>query len=213
MSYFGCAAFENDDALDWLAGVTRANAERKIRKGIADYLAYVNKGAVPEPLTAEQIEGIVEDVRDSHRRFPPKSWIGSGRPIDKLLDEEETEIRDRYKSGRYLDEQYGPVEIAVAASELVSILAGSGPRNLPENVAEFAITLRDLKLPLDILDKAISAIRLVLSNDRYRRMRAFHLAAFPDVSGGDDDMASICELLDRLLAAASSRPIETRGKA
>ncbi len=207
MGYFGHSAFDNDEAMDWLATVSRANAGARIRKALNSYISFVKAGAKPELATPEYIDSIVEDVRESHTRFPPKWWLESGRPLDELLKEEELELRDHFASGRYLDEQYGPAEEALAAAEAVAVLGGIPPEDLSQETRNALQSLGPVSLTRGIVESAVTAVELLLADSRYCKMRGFFLSAFPMVSGGNDAMSHIENLLHRLQTLRSGRNV------
>jgi len=198
MGYFGHSAFDNDEAMDWLATISRASAAARIRRALNSYISFVKAGAKPELATPEYIDSIVEDVRESHTKFPPKWWLDSGRPLDEHLQEEELELRDHFASGRYLDEQYGPAEEALAAAEAVAVFGGFPPENLSQDTRSVLQSLGPISLSREIVDSAVTAAELLLADSRYCKMREFFLRAFPEVSGGDDAMSHIENLLQRL---------------
>lgn len=202
MGYFSASPLGNDDALDWLAQVPSRNPLQPIRAAVRAYLKHANGESKPEPYSAEEIEEIIQGVRESHTKFPPKWWLDSGREVPQMLDEEEKALREHFVSGRYLDEEYGPVEEFLAAAELLAIACGYPSSDATEAVREAASAIARKDVPKAIWDEVIRGLEHVLSNEAYRRMRQFYLDAFPETSGGSDDMQAVRNLLTRVRACA-----------
>lgn len=202
MGYFGHSGFDNDDALDWLGGIG-GGVTGAISRALNDYLRYARSPPAPEHLSKAEIAEIIEAVVRFNKENPPGWWRRSGKPKAQHLEEIEQELREKYSSGRYLNEEYGPVEIALAAAELTATLAGQPPADLSPTAAELVRRYSAERIQASLLKKAANVVEQVLRNRRYARMRKFYLEAFPDVSGGADSMRAVKDLLNRLRAASA----------
>ena len=204
MGYFGQSAFENDEAVDWMQSIKgRRCTKQALLRPLKRYLAF-KPGADKRPLTQDQIESLIQWGIQALRSEPPAGWKGSGRSIEQHLAEVERTEREHYLSGRYVDEQYGPVEPALAAAEIIAVLSEHPPASISSLAAEL-ITGCAVRPDGDVIELALRCVREILANERYKRMRAFYLQAFPDVSGGDDGMRAVKDLLKRLQRARESK--------
>jgi len=199
MGYFGGGSFENDDALDWLGEVTPRNAVTRIRKALTDAVRYSPSSV--RKWTKQQIALFVESDLEPYQSgalSPPEDWNGS---VAEFVNKLRRESQDYVESERYIDEQYGPMELAIAAAEIVAIWGGreAGIESAyAQPAVEVCKSLRAKKVPVPLLELARDAIRKVLANKRYRRMRSFYLEAFPRISGGDDNLLPVKDLQARL---------------
>lgn len=198
MGYFGSNSFDNDDAADWLRQVTPRNAVTRIRKALKSARNF-SPGDVPRH-SREQLEDVIASSLAWCRANPPEHWKTSGRTLENHLEEESRILDLRYRKGQYLDEQYGPIEAAIAAAELVAVWAGkpNSTVNYPSEAMRVVNVLATKPVPGDLLVEARQTVEIILANDRFQRMRSFYLSAFPDLSGGDDQMIAIRDLAKRL---------------
>ncbi|MDN5924873.1 MAG: DUF4259 domain-containing protein [Xanthomonadales bacterium] len=202
MGYLGKGAFDNDDAADWLASLKQRLANKQLAKALQAALDFSPDLIVP--WSDEKIENFIRGGLAYYVKgiipLPPE-WQASGRSLEEFLEQEEKEEREYFASGRYLDEQYGPMEVAIAAAEMVAMWGGQATGEVtPYSQAAWNLvdTLKRKPVPVELVQLAIASIEKVLVNERYRRMRAFYLEAFPDMSGGDDAMAAVQDLFARL---------------
>ena len=196
MGHFGHSGFDTDDAMDWLAEFDSSLDSSKISKAFRAYERYVAGDSEGETLTHEQIERVITGALKFWRDYPPNDWRESGMSLEAWLQSEEKRLRERYYSGAYLDDDYGPVETALAAAELVAAAAGVPSATMPCEAATLA--KQAARMNRRTIDRAAKVVELILSNEKYRRMRAKFLGAFPTFSGGDDAMAGVKDLHERL---------------
>ena len=196
MGHFGHSGFDTDDAMDWLAEFGGSFDTSKISKAFRAYERYVAGDSENETLTSEQIERVIAIDLKFWRDYPPKDWRESGLSLEAWLQTEQERLRERYYSGAYLDDDYGPVEPALAAAELVAAVAGVPPATVPREAEMLA--RKTTRISRRTLDRAAKVVEHILSNEKYRRMRAKFLGAFPAFSGGDDAMAGVKDLYERL---------------
>jgi hypothetical protein len=205
MGYFGHLAFENDVALDWLSALTERNALRAIKKACRDSISF-NPGDV-EPYSPEEIDELVGKLLAYYKQNPLQAWKVSGRTLEDHLLEIETENRERYNSGRYLDEEYGPIEPAIAAGELVALWNGAltAQKSVYAKDAQRLVSkLARKPCPAEVISLAREALERIVVSERYIAMRNFYLGAFADLSGGDDSMQGVTDILNRLRSLDAS---------
>ena len=202
MGYFGHTGFDNDDALDWLSQLGDRVTIDALKRALTAYKRYRPKDQ--RRFTQREIEENIRLALISDLEDPPKWWTKSGKPLIQLLQQTEREVRDDLESGRYLDRQYGPVEQALAAAELVSCWGGKPPAKVHPAVKKLLRQLPSLAIPKPLLDEAIDVVDAVSKNLRYGKMRKFYLPASPELSGGPDSMSGVRDTLARLQAIRSS---------
>jgi len=206
MGYFGSGAFDNDDARDWLASAKGKLSSATLSRPLSKYEKFAREGpGTSERMTREQIERVVAGQISFWRQDPPPNWEKEAKTLEEWLQREESRKRDYYSSGQYLDREYGPVEAALAAAELIASLSGNPGNGLPDEVDSMLQSNAMLIPSTALIKRAAVVVKEILSNDRYRRMRAAFLNAFPEASGGDDEMRSIESLLKRLQSAERAR--------
>jgi hypothetical protein len=202
MGYFGPTSFENDDAMDWL-GERAAKALRpSIKSALSAYPKYLKSGRKGDRLSKRQIEELISMLLESWQEDPPEDWKRRRKPIKSLLEEEERKLRDEYYSGRYLDKEYGPIEPAIAAAELVAGWGGCPGTKYPREARQLLVRVAPARPPLVLVESAIDVMLQIIKDNRYRRMRTFYLDSFQDVTGGDDKMAALKDLIARLKCVA-----------
>jgi hypothetical protein len=201
MGYFGHTGLDNDDALDWIGelgdGVTAAG----LRKAFRAYKRF--RPRTQKRFTPNQIEENIRLALISDLEDPPRWWSKSGKPLIELLQQTEREVRDDLESGRYLERQYGPVEQALAAAEVVASWGGRPPAKVHPAAKKMLRKLPSGPVPIALLD-AIDVVSAVSKNPRYQKMREFYLNAFLEVSGGSDSMAGVKDIIERLRDVKSS---------
>ena len=204
MGYLGPGSFDNDQAMDWLADFRDSISMRKLTAPISAYEKYLREGPTPAmTLSQTQIEQIISAQLAFWRQYPPPGWEREAPTIDEWLADEESRKREFYGSKRYLDEEYGPVEIAIAASELIAALGGFPAPVYPAEVTDVLRACKSLKVKIAHVSRAKDVVDGVLDNHRYYRMRTMFLDAFPKVTRGADDMTEVKKLRDRLGRAAN----------
>jgi len=194
MGYLGSGSFDNDAAADWLRSLTSRKALRQIEEVLRTAIDFSPDQIAP--WSNEKIEGFI-----LRGLAPYKNGIlrpPGGRSLADFLAEKERTEREYFSTGRYLDEQYGPAEAAIGAAELVAVWGGQPGADLPGNAISLVNTLKTKPAPSSLVQLARESMTKVLSNGRYQRMRRFYLNAFPDMSGGDDNMGAVKDLLARL---------------
>lgn len=202
VGYFGANSFENDDAADWIATLRPRTAVRRIEDALRAASDFSQTEA--PRWSQEKIESFVSRGLEPYRSGilkPPEDWRKTGRSLTEFLEHKEKTEREYFSSGRYLDEQYGPVEVAIAAAEVVAMWGGqpNGADTPYDRIAaELVEQLKRKAVATDLVQLARECVKKILSNARYERMRKFYLDAFPGVSRGDDSMGSVRDLLERL---------------
>jgi hypothetical protein len=205
MGYFGPGAFDNDKGLDWLGDARGKTLPQDVGAALEALLAYRKKllPALSPKQIREEIEFLMSVLKDSalpphqKRRHGTKAaWLAAAR----------AEQEEYYGSGAYRREQQAPVEAGLAAAELVSCWRGHPPADLPANVSRRIAALVKgcgaAKPSPALVTKARRAVAAALAAKDYRKLRAFHLAASPGLSGGDDDLAAVRDLAGRLQRAS-----------
>lgn len=195
MGYFGCDILENDKAMDWLDETPVRSAPKRIEATIRKYLAWTRRDE--RRFSQKDIDEMVEREISHDRKYPPAEWKTTGIPIEELVQEEAKKFRHHLESGRYLDEEYGPAEEALAAAYLVKEWGGARDRkevSTLEDCERLVLALSKKPLPLELLDLAIAAVEKALACERYQRMRGFYLQSFPEITGNDDQMMAVKDL-------------------
>ncbi|APV48894.1 hypothetical protein BWI17_03870 [Betaproteobacteria bacterium GR16-43] len=196
MGHFGHTGFDTDDAMDWLADFRGKYSPSRVAKALAAYEKYSTTGTT-KAFTPAQIEEIVsltvlDDIED-----PPRGWKKSGLSFEAWIAKRRRDLLKHYNSGKYLNERYGPVELALAACELLVTAAGVPPAKMPLEAKRLARSARPTKKQLQ---RALRVAEQVAANKRYRAWRSENLKAFQGFSGGDDNMGGVADLVDRLRA-------------
>lgn len=193
MGYWGPQPFENDRALDWIGGFNGKFSSRRVRKAFKDYLSY--SPAEDGVLTPSDVENIISQLKASFIRNPPRAYKESGKSFDDWLRGWEADKRDYYESGRYLAEDYGPAEEAIAAVALLAATCSKSV-NVPDSLRPL---LETATIPSEQLRlEAMAVLDKVLGDVNYAKMRSFYLSAFPCVTQGDDSLAAVIELRNML---------------
>ena len=200
MAYFGIQILENDKALDWIDALPTRSPAKRVERALSDYIDW--KRGNEAPLSQSDIDRLVDYAIQHDRKYPLSHWKNSNRQIEEWIQDDARKYREELEAGKYLDEEYGPAEEALAAAYLVRAWGFAQERGEISTIEECESHLRTLsKKPLrsDLLNLAISAVEKALASEHYRRMRKFYLEAFPAVSGDDDQMRTVNELLHDLI--------------
>ncbi|MCB1584462.1 MAG: hypothetical protein R3E90_14835 [Marinicella sp.] len=200
MAYYGEGTFDNDTAFDWLEECTSRNIKRRFKKAFSDIAKYDDTDK--KPWSREKIDNFIDKLIRSYQADSPPP-VNNPRynqlPAGEWLKKWEEDLKDEYYSGRYLDEEYGPVEEALAAGEVVALWGGCEPRPMEDDDETVRYILDFLgKKPLDkdILKLAIEAVQVVLNNKSYHNMRKWWLD--PDNEYDFDHMREVNLLMERL---------------
>src|SRR5512146_2403235 len=154
MGYFGPTSFENDEAMDWLAERATKALTGSIKSALTAYPKYLKSGRKGDRLSRKQIEELISMLLESWEEDPPEDWKRSRKPIKSLLEEEERKLRDEYYSGRYLDKEYGPIEPAIAAAELVAGWGGCPGTKYPREARQLLAHAAPARPPLMLVELA-----------------------------------------------------------
>jgi hypothetical protein len=192
MGYFGTGSFENDPALDWLPGLTPKNLSLRLRKTLLSAQRFKPENV--KPYSRDEIEDLVGKLVSYYRTNPLPAWE---QDADSQIKSIEAETREHFVSGRYLDEEYGPLEEAIAASEVIAIWAGVGKLGAPYSdlVEKVLSSLSRKRPPAELAELAVQVLGSILANKRYARMREFFLSSSGLV---DSDMKAVRDLRQRI---------------
>ena len=206
MGYFGGNILDNDKAMDWLDATSSRSSSRRIEASIKSYISWSGRNG--RRFSQDDIEEMVERAIRHDRKYPPSHWKGMNRPTEELIQESALRYREHLESGRYLDEEYGPAEEALAAAYLVKEWGGARARkevSTLEDCERLVLALSKKPLPLELLDLAIAAVEKALACERYQRMRGLYLQSFPEITRNDDQMMAVNDLLASLRALLKER--------
>jgi hypothetical protein len=130
---------------------------------------------------------------------PPNNPIYKGLTNGEWLLKFENDLKEKYYSGRYLDEEYGPVEEALAAAEIVALWGGCELRPMEdddETVIHILGFLKTKPCDKETLQMSIGAVQAILDNKSYYNMRKWWLD--PDDEFDFDHMREVKLSLERL---------------
>ena len=192
MAYSGPSSFDNSAAKNWLETLSNASALTRIRRALDEARSFHHRS--PRAVSRNDINQIIA-------RLEKRQILVLGRaPKRPLTANKRQPLRNWFASGRYLVEESGPFERALAASEILAIWLGFPSKALfPERIT--AINKLQKNVPRSLLLDAICTVELILSDKSYRHMRAVYLDAFAWFTGGGDSMRGVAELLLRLKGA------------
>lgn len=181
--------------MDWLDATSSRSSSRRIEASMKSYLSWSD--ADGRRFSQDDIEEMVERAIRHDRKYPLPHWKQINKPAEELVQESALRYREHLESGRYLDEEYGPAEEALAAAYLVKEWGCALDKkevSTLEDCERLVLALSKKPLPVEFLDLAIAAVEKALACERYQRMRRFYLQSFPEITGNDDQMMAVNDL-------------------